>query len=79
MTLNERITTQLGEVCSIRFYEHPIHGDEIGMIAFYRGVYYQTDWYDLPDVNAVMEDGSPVVFLSIYPILTVCLPEGRVA
>lgn len=41
--------TLIGTVLGIRFYEHPTHGDEAGLIVIdLNGNAYQTDWYDLP-------------------------------
>ena len=49
-----RNPTLIGVVSGIRFYEHPIYGDEAGLIAVQDGVAYQTCWFDLPDWNELI-------------------------
>ena len=40
----------LFKISGRKFYEHPIHGDEAGVIRLeYSGRYYQLDVYDMPD------------------------------
>ena len=39
----------LFKVAGRKFYEHPIHGDEAGVIMEYSGRYWQLDVYDKPD------------------------------
>jgi len=41
--------TLIGTLHGIAFYEHPLYGDEAGLIASSGGVHIQTDWGDLPD------------------------------
>lgn len=39
----------LFKVAGRKFYEHPIHGDEIGVVMEYGGKFWQLDVYDKPD------------------------------
>ena len=39
----------LFKVSGRKFYEHPIHGDEIGVVMEYGGKFWQLDVYDKPD------------------------------
>jgi len=39
----------LFKVAGRKFYEHPIHGDEIGVVMEYEGKFWQLDLYDKPD------------------------------
>ncbi len=42
--------TLIGVVNGIKFFEHPVHGDEVGLIAITETEAFQTDWYDLPEL-----------------------------
>lgn len=55
--------TKIGTVCTIDFYEHPVHGDEAGLVAIRGLIMVQTDWYDLPEPDDI-ED--PDEFLQLY-------------
>ena len=39
----------LFKVAGRKFYEHPIHGDDVGVIMEYGGKFWQLDVYDKPD------------------------------
>ena len=39
----------LFKVAGRKFYEHPIHGDEIGVVIEYGGKFWQFDVYDKPE------------------------------
>tara|TARA_A100001388_G_scaffold212322_1_gene162763 strand:+ start:354 stop:587 length:234 start_codon:yes stop_codon:yes gene_type:complete len=39
----------LFKVSGRKFYEHPIHGDETGVVMEYAGKFWQLDVYDKPD------------------------------
>ncbi len=51
-------------VLGVAFYEHPTFGDEVGLIAVYRGRAVQTDCYDVPAAED-MEDGA-AAFVDCY-------------
>jgi len=55
----ERIMSQsptlCGVVAGVRFYEHPKHGDEVGLMALADGQLYQTDFYDVPSLDELMD------------------------
>tara|TARA_R100001460_G_scaffold22136_6_gene45053 strand:+ start:5761 stop:5994 length:234 start_codon:yes stop_codon:yes gene_type:complete len=39
----------LFKVSGRKFYEHPIHGDDAGVVIEYGGKFWQLDVYDKPD------------------------------
>ena len=39
----------LFKVAGRKFYEHPKHGDDVGVIMEYAGKFWQLDVYDKPD------------------------------
>jgi len=39
----------LFKVAGRKFYEHPKHGDDVGVIVEYAGKFWQLDVYDKPD------------------------------
>ena len=39
----------LFKVAGRKFYEHPIYGDDVGVIMEYSGKFWQLDLYDIPD------------------------------
>ncbi len=47
----------IGSSCGgkIEWYEHPIYGDEAGLLALYEGQLYTTDHYDIPDEDELNE------------------------
>lgn len=56
--------TLIGTVEGVMFYEHPVYGDEAGMLAIYRNKMVATDWFDLPEPDDMM--GGPEDFMRIY-------------
>lgn len=47
--------TPIGTIAGRRFYEHPIHGDEAGVLMEYAGKFFQLDYYEVPDKYEVMD------------------------
>ena len=41
----------IGRVGPWEFYEHPKHGDEIGLIMYRQGRTFRSDFYDLPAIE----------------------------
>ena len=58
----------LFKVSGRKFYEHPIHGDEAGVIMEYSGRYYQLDVYDMPDKHETA-DIVHLIQRKVYPPL----------
>ena len=42
---------KIGTKPGCTFFEHPIHGDEAGLLLIMSDVVYQTDFHDLPDFD----------------------------
>ena len=41
----------IGTTCGIRFYEHPIYGDEAPLVVMVSGVMVETDFWEVPDAE----------------------------
>ena len=44
--------THVGTVAGVRFYEHPIHGDESPLIAKFNGDWVATFFWEIEDAHA---------------------------
>lgn len=55
--LLSRGMTIIGTSCAgkIVWYEHPIYGDNVGMLAFYEGRIYSTDIHEVPSDDELSE------------------------
>ena len=58
----------LFKVAGRKFYEHPIHGDEIGVVMEYGGKFWQLDVYDIPDKHETA-DIVHLIQRKVYPQL----------
>lgn len=47
--------THIGTVGNVRFYEHPIHGDESPLIAETKTEFGLTDFWELPEITEIYE------------------------
>lgn len=47
--------TYLGTILDVQFYEHPDYGDEAPILAKQHGVWYNTDWWEIPTTEEVVE------------------------
>jgi len=47
--------TELFTINGIRFFEHPIHGDESGIVIKAGGRFFVTDCYDMPNQDEAQD------------------------
>lgn len=44
---------KVGKVFDVTFYEHPVYGEDVGLVAVWNCSVFQTDFFDLPDFDDV--------------------------
>lgn len=54
-TIGNQRPTHLGTVNGVRYFEHPRYGDESPLLANLDGVWYITDFWEVPDLSDVCE------------------------
>ena len=47
--------TLMATVGEAKFYEHPIHGDEVPLIMLYNGDMFQSEFWDIPALEELYE------------------------